>query len=278
MSNRIIGLDVMEAFTKIAPYLNHLLNQDIFVSVMDTEKIIIHQPAKTFSLGTKNGDKIGEGWVGYKAMKEKKTKSLVVGKEVLGIPYQAIAEPVFDENDRAIGCIVVGASIEDTVRLQEIIGQFSQAFDQVGTGIQEISSSSQHLAEIGERLSTEFHHTKEDVKKSDEIIHMIQKIADQSKLLGLNAAIEAARAGESGRGFTVVAEEMRRLSEQSKTSGKEVKEILSNITIAIDNITDQAMETSAISEEQSSSTQEIAAATQELKAQLDELNSFIHKL
>lgn len=278
MSNKIIGLDVLESFIKVAPYFNKFLNQDIFITVMDTEKVIIHQPAKSFSLGTKNGDLVGKGWVGYKAMIEKMTKSLMVGKEVLGIPYQAVAEPVFDENDCVIGCIVVGASIEDTVRLQEIIDQFSEAFDQVGAGIQEIASGSQHLAEIGERLSTASHHTLENVKKSDDIIQMIQRIADQTKLLGLNAAIEAARAGESGRGFTVVAEEMRRLSEQSKTSSKNVNENLRNIIIAIDNITNQAMETSAISEEQSSSTQEIAAATQELKAQLNELAQFVHKL
>lgn len=278
MSNKIIGLDVLEAFIKVTPYINHFINRDIFITVMDTEKVIIHQPAKTFSLGTKNGDLVGKEWVGYKAMKEKMTKSLVVEKELLGIPYQAVAEPVFDEDDRVIGCIVIGASTEDTVKLQEIISQFSEAFDQVGSGIQELASDSQHLAEIGEQLSLASHHTRENVKKSDNIMQMIQRIADQSKLLGLNAAIEAARAGESGRGFTVVAEEMRRLSEQSKTSSKNVNEILRNIMMDIDNITNRAMETNTISEGQSSSTQEIAAATQELKAQLDELTQFVHKL
>lgn len=278
MSEKIVGTDLLEAFAKIAPYLYLLFTQDIFVSITDTEKIIIFQPAKNFSIGVKNGDQLNEGTVAKMAMRERKTISTQIGKEVYGVPFKVKTEPIFDEDERVIGTIAIGTSIEDISKLQEIIKQFSQAFDQVNSGIQDIAYGSQNLAKVGERLSTKVFAARENVKKTEVIIQMIRKIADQTKLLGLNAAIEAARAGEIGRGFTVVAQEIKRLSEQSKTSTKEVKEVLDNITTAIDEINDQSQETSTISEEQSSATQEIAAATQELTAQLEALHSFIHKL
>lgn len=266
------GHALLESFVDVMPYMADLHSSDMLVGVVDNEKYLAITKAKTFDLGIKVGDPIKVGSAVDKAMKTKERQVMIVPKEIWGVAVKAITIPIFDEAGQVTGAVAFVTNMENETKLKNIIEQFTSSFEHVNNSVQDISASAENLAKIGEKLSSICNQTMNNVEKTDSIIQMIREVADQTKLLGLNAAIEAARAGEHGRGFAVVAEEIRRLSEQSNNSAKQVKTILDQINKSMHDINNQAQETSAVSEEQSSSNQEIAAAMEQLLAQLESLN------
>lgn len=112
---------------------------------------------------------------------------------------------------------------------------------------------------------------KNSADETKNISDLIKEVANQTNLLGLNAAIEAARAGEQGRGFSVVADEVRKLALHSANATENIESSLTEMKTQIDQILENISNMTALTQTQ-------AALTEQVNASVDEVNHMSQRL
>ncbi len=184
-------------------------------------------------------------------------------------------------------------SLNATEVLLSTSTELSDTANGLSASSEEVTSTSQAMSNVANEQTERTQEIYEEITKLNSVIsditdrirqnsEFVSQIALQTNILALNAGIEASRAGDYGRGFSVVADNVRRLSEQSKNAAESIIEvsdsIVENLQKAFNSISLNVEQLASLSEETSASAEEVASIAEEMSASVEELANSANEL
>ncbi len=262
-----------QAYQVILPTLHALHNERCGLTLTDLDKIMLYLPSKTLDLKCKAGDLLATGSGIYRAVHEKKRITAHVDKALYGVPYISMAMPIRGLDGKVIGSIAITQSVELEDMLRQMAESLTESMDGLVKTTEKISAQTMQMSEVSFGLTKAAQNAEMRIGQTDQVVDFIRGIASQTNLLGLNASIEAARVGEHGRGFSVVAEEIRKLALDSGNSIKDIAAALTHIKGESSGVSAKSTELQEKIKEIGEAAKGVASIAQQVSSAVQQMNA-----
>lgn len=258
---------IARAFPNFAPMIANMFPEGGLLYLTDLEKVVNLQNSNKFAYSAlKVADKIDQDITAKDAINNRRMSLRELTDTDQGIPLLSVSYPIFDEEDtkKVVGTFSMVTPKEGAHELRNIASNLTGNLEEMAAVVQQLAASASEVMTNEQNLNQQINEVSGLINEINGILQFIRQIADETKMLGLNAAIEAARAGEAGRGFGVVASEIRKMSDESKDTVNRIRTLTSKIENSIRDTIKNSDLNMRTSEEQAAATQEITASIEEI--------------
>ncbi|MFD1850666.1 methyl-accepting chemotaxis protein [Oceanobacillus bengalensis] len=222
-------MDLVQSIIHSVPIIKKIMREEVMLTIFDHEKYVFYSPSADLDFKHQPGEPLPPKYKNFGMVDPVNTVTVKVPEEEYGIPFDSISIPITNEQGELIAGLNVAVSTRNQQQLNNIIITIENTTTTLLATVQHIAAHSEELSATTGQISSNVQNAVDESIKVNEVTNFIKGISNQTNLLGLNASIEAARVGSAGAGFGVVANEVRKLSEETKRATTNIEDTLKNI-------------------------------------------------
>lgn len=219
---------LLQNLIKNMDLIHGVMIRDVAIAITDLEKYVYYKAGKEIDHNVVEGTPIKIDSLVHECIMKKKTCYNVVNSDKFGVPYVGKSVPIYSYG-KIIGAVFVGENTKDIETIKEISLDLSNVINTINSSTKLINNQIEELKSYSSELNGFINNMNYDIKGISDFSKIINKIGQQTQMLGINASIESARLGDAGKGFTVVVNEIEKLSKQSKNSVLQIESTITGI-------------------------------------------------
>lgn len=222
--------ETLEMYKKILPHIKDFLKQDIMIGLTDGEKFVGFWEGDKMHAPIKIGDKLKSDDPMIETFRTGKIIDVTLPPHIHGFPFRSITSPIRDTSGKIIGTIGIGSSLELLFTVENIVNDVE---DNLTDAIKEISSFNTVSNELNTKSKDILQFMNETLEKTVQMNNATKEINDiamRTQILAINASIESAHAGTFGKGFSIVAQEMKKLATTSQESSQRIFQLIEKLS------------------------------------------------
>lgn len=269
---------ILEAFLTIAPMIPLFFDEPVSIAITDQENFIFNHACTEIPVKSALNQPFPKESTANTVLTTGKSVIKEVPPEIYGIPFKSYAVPLIEKDGTVVGCVLLAKSIQVRNTVKSAIEELSGELEEVSTHSQLIVNDVQISAKNMQLISEFTDEVAQKANNMNEILQMIHKISNVTKILGLNAAIEAGRVGEKGRGFTIVAKEIEKMSSSTTDSAKVIEKMVDEIKENLHNINKEVNENIEKFSGQVFSLEKISATIQDLNKNVKIIDQYMKQI
>ena len=220
---------ILASLVSSLPFIQQTMREEVTIGLSDREKFLAYLPSKNIDFGIVPGTLIPKDDHNIQSSLRGKENSSRLPIDVYGFHVLGRTFPIRDEKKEVIGVLAIGYNVDNEVKFENWITELDETTNIIRDKSTSLAAHSEELAATSNEIHEYSSHATKNVETINEVISFIKNIATQTNLLGLNAAIEAARAGQHGKGFSIVANEVRKLSLDSAKATENIANVIEQI-------------------------------------------------
>ena len=269
--------EIIQNLIQVAPYIPLFIDEPVSVAITNTTGFVFNQPCPEIPVKCELGAPFLPDSTPLMVIQSGCRTVREVPAKVYGIPFKSYAIPL-KEDGEVVGCLMIAKSIEMINNVKEAISSLAEEVGQVAVSVNEVTEGVQMTSESNAMMHELMGSLLEETERMNKILGVINKLSNSTKILGLNASIEAGRAGAAGKGFSVVAREIERLSNNTTDSAKEIGNMIGGIEGKVNDIGEKSKETTDSFTQQAAALEEISATMENLNENVKVIEEYIKQL